>query len=144
MEPARDEAAFCADVQRRLLGSMVLYCGDRMLAEEITQEALVRALERWSRVSRMASPEAWVYKTALNLARSTFHRRLLERRANARTLQHAGVASLPTAPTPSPCGRPWLRFLRGSEPRSWRGTSQGLTSQKQRRRSDAPRERSRP
>jgi RNA polymerase sigma factor (sigma-70 family) len=74
---------------------MVLFCGDRVVAEEVTQEALVRALERWPRVSQMASPEAWVYKTAVNLARSSFRRRALERRANARAVDRAESAALP-------------------------------------------------
>ena len=59
---------FCAQVSPRLVGSLTLYCGDRLLAEEIAQEALVRAFERWGRVGAMASPEAWAYRTAFNLA----------------------------------------------------------------------------
>jgi RNA polymerase sigma-70 factor, ECF subfamily len=76
-----DAEAFCGRVLHRLVGSMALYVGDRGLAEEIAQEALARAWERWHRVSAMDSPEAWVFKTARNLARRQLTRRALERRA---------------------------------------------------------------
>ena len=79
-----DPAAFCVALHKRLLGSLVLFCGDVATAEEITQEALARALERWTRVSQMQSPEAWTYRTAFNLARSSFRRRFLERNATRR------------------------------------------------------------
>jgi RNA polymerase sigma-70 factor (ECF subfamily) len=75
---------FCARVGPRLVGSLTLYCGDRLLAEEIAQEALARAFERWGRVGGMASPEAWTYRTAFNFARSSFRRSAAERRARSR------------------------------------------------------------
>jgi RNA polymerase sigma-70 factor, ECF subfamily len=75
---------FFARVAPRLVGSLTLYCGDRVLAEELAQEALTRAVERWSRVGAMASPEAWTYRTAFNLARSSFRRSAGERRARTR------------------------------------------------------------
>ena len=97
MDPPGDPAVFCADLHRRLLGSMVLFCGDRMLAEEITQEALARALERWRYVGAMASPEAWTYRVAFNLGRSWFRRLGSERRANERIARGEVVAPLPDA-----------------------------------------------
>src|SRR5437879_4345838 len=97
MEPPRDPAAFCADLHGRLLGSMVLFCEDRMLAEEITQEALARALERWRYVGVMASPEAWTYRVAFNLGRSWFRRLTFERRANERIMRGELVIPLPDA-----------------------------------------------
>lgn len=65
--------------------------GDRALAEEVTAEAFARAWARWRRVSAMSSPEGWVYRVALNHARSGFRRRRLERRLAA---------------TPAPIGEP--------------------------------------
>jgi RNA polymerase sigma-70 factor (sigma-E family) len=99
MEAARDPSAFCAELQPRLLGSMVLFCGDRSLAEELTQEALVRAIERWDRVGTMASPEAWTYRTAFNLARSWFRRRSVEQRAIGRAAARSGRPALPDTVT---------------------------------------------
>jgi RNA polymerase sigma-70 factor (ECF subfamily) len=76
-----DFDTFCRALGPRLVGSLVLYCGDRAVAEELAQEALARAFEHWERVGPMASPEAWTYRVAFNLARSTFRRRAVERRA---------------------------------------------------------------
>ena len=41
---------------------------DRARAEDIAQEALVRLLERWKRVSRYERPDAWVRRVAIRLA----------------------------------------------------------------------------
>jgi RNA polymerase sigma-70 factor (ECF subfamily) len=77
-------AVFCAEVRGRLVGSLTLYCGDRGVAEELAQEALVRAWERWSKVSTLESPEAWTFRVGMNLANSWFRRRSAERRARGR------------------------------------------------------------
>jgi RNA polymerase sigma factor (sigma-70 family) len=82
--PAGDQERFFTQLAPRLVGSLTLYCGDRLLAEEFAQEALARAIERWNRVGAMASPEAWTYRTAFNLARSSFRRSANERRARDR------------------------------------------------------------
>jgi RNA polymerase sigma-70 factor (ECF subfamily) len=84
VDAPRDPSAFCAALSARLVGSLVLFCGDRAVAEELAQEALARALERWDRVARMDAPEAWVYRTAFNLARTHGKRRAAERRAQHR------------------------------------------------------------
>jgi RNA polymerase sigma factor (sigma-70 family) len=41
---------------------------DRAIAEDLTQEAFVRLYQRWSKISRYESPEAWVRRVALNRA----------------------------------------------------------------------------
>lgn len=88
----RDPDEFCEAVGPRLAGSLTLYCGDRGAGEELAQEALARALERWAHVGVMASPEAWVYRVGLNLARSRFRRRAAERRGLRRLAsQTSGV-----------------------------------------------------
>jgi RNA polymerase sigma factor (sigma-70 family) len=79
-----DAEEFCERVYPRLVRSMAVYTGDVGLAEELAQESLLRAWERWDQVEVMAAPQMWVYRTALNLARSTFRRRGAERRANRR------------------------------------------------------------
>lgn len=58
----------------RLFGAACLVTGDRFEAEEITQEALVRVLERWDRVREMADPQAYLFRTAFNVLRSRFRR----------------------------------------------------------------------
>jgi RNA polymerase sigma factor (sigma-70 family) len=81
MDDAEPEA-FCTRLLPRLVGSLVLYCGDRLLAEELAQEALARTIEHWGRVGAMAAPEAWTYRAAFNLAHSSFRRTAAERRAH--------------------------------------------------------------
>ena len=75
---------FCDEIRGRLVGSLTVFCGDRLVAEEIAQDALVRAWERWDTVGAMGSPEAWTYRTAFNLASSWYRRRGAERRARQR------------------------------------------------------------
>jgi len=99
VDDAFDRTKFCRDLTPRLVGSMVLFSGDRILGEEIAQEALTRALERWGRVGRMASPEAWVYRTGFNVARSWARRRGVEQRANARLAGRFVPADLPDSAT---------------------------------------------
>lgn len=92
-----EPAAFCLGLRSRLVGSLTLFTGDRELGEELAHEALARAIERWDRVRVMAAPEAWVYRTAFNLAASTFRRRAIERRALARVAAAGPHRALPDA-----------------------------------------------
>ena len=72
---------FCSAEYGRLLGTLTLYCGDRGLAEELTQEALARACASWSKVRRMDAPGPWLNRVGINLANSHFRRRGAESRA---------------------------------------------------------------
>jgi RNA polymerase sigma-70 factor (ECF subfamily) len=74
----RDFAEWYRAEHSRVIGSMVLLCGDRELANEVTDEAFARALSRWSRVANMASPGGWTYRVALNQLRRTMRRRSME------------------------------------------------------------------
>ena len=47
------------------------------LSREAVDEAMVRAYERWGRVSEMSNPSGWVYRVAMNWARSRLRRRSL-------------------------------------------------------------------
>lgn len=42
--------------------------GNRALAEDVAAETLARAYARWSAVSKMEAPQAWVLRVATNLA----------------------------------------------------------------------------
>jgi RNA polymerase sigma factor (sigma-70 family) len=57
-----------------LLKAMYLVTGSRHEAEEITQDAFVRALERWDRVSRADNRAGYLYRIAVNLYRSKLRR----------------------------------------------------------------------
>jgi RNA polymerase sigma-70 factor (ECF subfamily) len=83
---------FCTEVRAPLVGALVLLVGDRGVAEELAQEALARAYQRWS---TLESPRPWVYATAFNLARSRWRRVLVERRARDRL---AALAAAPVEP----------------------------------------------
>jgi RNA polymerase sigma-70 factor (ECF subfamily) len=79
-----DVEQFCARVSPRLVGALVLECHDQSTAEDIAQEALARAWERWNEVSKMESPDGWVFRVAFNLVSSHHHRRSIARRVAAK------------------------------------------------------------
>lgn len=60
-----------------LYRALWLVTRSRFEAEELTQEAFVRVLERWDRVSVMEDPRAYLYRTAMNAFRSSYGRALL-------------------------------------------------------------------
>jgi RNA polymerase sigma-70 factor (ECF subfamily) len=78
------ETFYAAELQS-VARAVALAFGDLDLAKQATDEAFVRALEAWPRVSRMASPAGWTYRVALNcarrMARRDSHRQRAERRA---------------------------------------------------------------
>lgn len=52
--------------------------GDRVLAEDVTQEAWLRAIEAWRRDGRPRDSSAWLAAVARNLLRKHFRRRAPE------------------------------------------------------------------
>ena len=79
MRPATRPAAdsfevFFAEQYTNLLRAMYLVTGNRHEAEEVTQDAFVRALERWDRVRRADNRAGYLYRIALNLYRSKLRR----------------------------------------------------------------------
>jgi len=63
----------------RVLTALAVAGGDVEIAREATDEAFVRAYERWSRVRAMDSPGGWLYRVALNELRRRARRQKLER-----------------------------------------------------------------
>lgn len=84
-----------------------LALGDDRLAEEAVSEAFARALASWPSVMEMASPNGWLYRVALNQARSWLRRRSRERRH----FDNAQVADHTPAPA-DPDDRLWLAVSR--------------------------------
>jgi RNA polymerase sigma-70 factor (ECF subfamily) len=74
----RDFADWYRAEHPKVVGSMLVLCGDPDLANEVTDEAFARALSRWARVERMASPGGWTHRVALNQLRRTMRRRSME------------------------------------------------------------------
>jgi len=60
----------------RLYRALVLATRDPDTASEAVDEAMARAAERWNVIASYDCPEGWVYRVALNWARSVFRRRL--------------------------------------------------------------------
>jgi RNA polymerase sigma factor (sigma-70 family) len=70
------------ELYRREFGSVYracyLLCGDQGLAEDATQEAFARCLERWRRLRDRPWVGGWVTTTAMNQVRRTLRRRRRE------------------------------------------------------------------
>jgi RNA polymerase sigma factor (sigma-70 family) len=64
----------------RLLAALVVATGDLDGARDATSEAFTRALQHWSRVQAMDSPEASVHRVGINIVRRRHHGRVLEER----------------------------------------------------------------
>ena len=58
----------------RILATLTFVIGDLCLAEDVVDEAFVRAYDRWERVSSLESPAGWTYKVAINLVKRRSHR----------------------------------------------------------------------
>ena len=69
-----------------LYRALWLVTRSRFEAEELTQEAFVRVLERWDRVSEMEDPHAYLYRTAMNAFRTSYGRALLAAKRTMRVL----------------------------------------------------------
>jgi RNA polymerase sigma factor (sigma-70 family) len=54
--------------------ALAVALGDADLASDAIDEAMTRAYERWSLVSRLERPEAWVYRVGFNWAMSFLRR----------------------------------------------------------------------
>ena len=65
---------------RRLVGQLYAVCGDMTEAEDVVQEAFVRAVQHSRTFARVDNPEAWLRTAAVNVARSRFRRRRLGER----------------------------------------------------------------
>lgn len=73
--------AFYAVEHKHVVRIVFALCGSWTVAEEVTQEALLKALRRWEQVQHMDRPDAWVRRVACNLATSRFRRLSIEARA---------------------------------------------------------------
>ncbi len=63
----------------RVLAALTVAAGEADVAREATDEAFVRAYERWDSVGEMDSPGGWLYRVALNELRRRRRRQRVER-----------------------------------------------------------------
>lgn len=69
----------------RLVGQLYGICGDLAEAEDVVQEAFVRAVSLGRRFDRLDNPEAWLRTVAVNEARTRHRRRALGERLGRRS-----------------------------------------------------------
>ena len=93
----REFDAFYLDARQRVLRCVFLLTGDLGEAQDATQEAFVRAWQRWPTIGSYADPEAWVRTVACRIAVSRW--RGLMRRAAALRLLKAGSARVASEPS---------------------------------------------
>ncbi len=65
----------------QVAAAVAVQVGEVGAAREATDEAFVRALERWDSVREMPERVGWVYRVAINVARREARRRTRERSA---------------------------------------------------------------
>jgi RNA polymerase sigma-70 factor (ECF subfamily) len=65
---------FYQDAYARLVRQLWAVTGSRQDAEDVVQEAFVRAAARWGRVGAYDLPEAWVRQVAIRLASNELRR----------------------------------------------------------------------
>lgn len=78
-----------------ILAVVLALRGPRVGAEEVVQDAFLRAYRRWDRVGAMDRPDLWVQRVALNLATSQLRRLGAEARALGRVASRSGDGAGP-------------------------------------------------
>ncbi|MER0446207.1 SigE family RNA polymerase sigma factor [Streptomyces sp. Edi4] len=89
---------FYAHTVKPLVGQLYLMTGDLQEAQDVVQEAFVRAWSRRAGLDKDATPDAWVRTTAWHLAISRWRR---ARRATEAWRRHNRAHTVP-APEPDP------------------------------------------
>ena len=86
---------------RPLIGLAYALCGDRSVAPELAQEALLATFTKWETVRHLDKPEAWVRRVLINRATSTVRRRIVEAGALVRLSSRPDVVPMsePSAET---------------------------------------------
>ena len=100
MEPAdvsRDFDAFFAAEYRPLLALATALCGNRVLAEDVVQEAMFSASRQWEKLSTYDDPAQWargvVVRRSSNVRRGRFREARAVRRLAGR--RETGATALP-------------------------------------------------
>ncbi len=70
--------------------------GSNLIAEDLAQEALLKAYKQWDRVGALAKPGAWTRRVAINQALSSRRRRLSELKAKLRLQPEPTLLAAPS------------------------------------------------
>jgi RNA polymerase sigma-70 factor, ECF subfamily len=76
-DPPRTFEEFYDAERGRLFTALCLVTANRHEAEEIAQDAFLRVLERWDRVSGLENPEGYLFRAAMNVFRNRYRRSML-------------------------------------------------------------------
>lgn len=101
-QPVRLVEHFFRHETGRLHGALIRLLGvhNLTLAEDVAQEALLRALRAWSMGGVPANPSAWITQVAMNLARDALrHQRMSGGKEDA-IITHFELR-MPAAPSPA-------------------------------------------
>src|SRR5918994_3114621 len=98
MRDTPDFSAWYREQHPLVLAALTVASGRADVAADATDEAFVRAYERWDRVRRMDSPGGWLYRVALNDLRRRCRRQAIERELLRR--QPPPAAAMPANPAP--------------------------------------------
>ena len=71
---ARSFEGFYAEHRDSIARAVALVVGDADLAADSTDEAMIRAYQRWFKVGTLDRPAGWVYRVAINHGRSRLRR----------------------------------------------------------------------
>ncbi|MFE9555786.1 SigE family RNA polymerase sigma factor [Streptomyces sp. NPDC006692] len=107
---------FYAHSVKPLVGQVYLMTGDLQEAQDVVQEAFVRAWGRRARLDAGAGPDAWVRTVAWRLAVSRWRRG----RRTAEAWRRHSHGARPTAPEPDPGTVAMVDALRGLSDRQRR------------------------
>lgn len=83
-EQEEEATALCVALYPQVFSALAYYLGDRLLAEDLAQETMLRVWRERSRVSDLGRPDRWALRVAFNLARSRWRRFRIERREQSR------------------------------------------------------------
>lgn len=100
-EPTQLVEHFFRHETGRLHGALVRLMGvhNLSIAEDVAQEAMLRALHSWSMGGVPANPSAWITRVAMNLARDTLrHQRMSGAKESAIVTHLEQMAPTPAAP----------------------------------------------
>jgi len=103
VEEANAEASFDSFVvatRSKLLGQAYAFTGDLASAQDLVQEAYIRAWKQWGKIEQYENHEAWVRRVLYNLAISSWRKSRRQRISEQRRWfeqrnQDAGFDSIP-------------------------------------------------